>query len=254
MPNAQSHNPYPRPRFAVLLAAAAAAIVIAIAAFQGGVSLQSSATANPAAKLSPLTLSDRVLPASALPGFIKTADPAVMHSALSWATNAERSADSTSEAQRLHRVGFVAGVDEHLHGRFPLAAEAVSVVERFRSAVDARAELAHQRQSTLASEAGPALTIGVMRGIGISGAFGWVTTSPQMTGINVIFTSGSYVYLVGSGAAPGTHGAPTQAQVAAAAQFVNLLTHGCVSRAGVSKTGSPTPISDQSSGRTWLLH
>jgi hypothetical protein len=230
MPNAQPHAPYLHPRFASALAAAVAAIVIAITALHGGISLHSTVTASPAANLGPLTLSERLLPASALPGFITTAQPAVTYSAHSWARSTERSPDPGSETQRLRRLGFVAGVDEHLHGRFPLAAEAVSVVERFHSAAGARAELAYQRQRTFASEAGPSNTVNLLHGIGIPSAFGWVVKSAQGTGTNVAFTSGPYYYLIGSGAAPHAHGAPTQAQMLAVAQSENLLVHGCVSR------------------------
>jgi hypothetical protein len=230
MPNAQSHTRRLHLRFASLLVVAAAAIAIWATAFHRDASLQAPATSRPAANLSASTLTDRVLPASALPGFIKTADPAVLHSALSWATSAERSTDPTSEAQRLRRLGFISGVDEHLHGRFPLAAEAVSVVERFHSAVAARAELAYQRHSTFATEAAHAQMVTWLRGIPIPGAFGWVVKSAQLSGINVMFASGPYDYLIGSGAAPGTHGAPTQAQIIDAAQFVNLIVNGCVSR------------------------
>jgi hypothetical protein len=252
MPNVQSHTPYVHPRLASLVAAAA--IVIVAIAFHGSVSLQPTATASPAANLGPLTLTDRVLPASALPGFIKTATPAVTHSALSWATSTERSADPTSEAQRLRRLGFAAGVDEHLHGQFPLAAEAVSVVERFRSAAGARAELDYQRQTTFASEAGPANTVTPLHGTGIPNAFGWVVKSARVTGINVMFTSGPYYYLIGSGAAPRTHGAPSEAQIIAAAQFVNLLVHGCVSRTATPKSRQHHTVSSQGVRQTLLLH
>jgi hypothetical protein len=235
MPSAQSHTHRLHHGFALPLVVAAAAIAIAASAVHGDVSLTVPTASRPAANLSPLTLTDRVLPASSLPGFIKTADPAVTHGALSWAATAERPPDPISEAQRLRRLGFISGVDEHLHGRFPLPAEAVSVVERFPSPAGARAELAYQRHNTFATAAGHAQTVTRLRDIPIPGAFGWVVKSPHVTGINVMFSDGPYDYLIGSGAAPGTHGAPTQAQIIDAAQFVNLIVNRCVSRRTTAK-------------------
>ena len=256
MPNVQPHARYFQLRFALVLvaAAAAAAIVIAAISVHRSISLGTAATARPASHSSPLTLTERVLPPSALPDFISMGRPAVVHSASSWATSAERSPRPALETQRLNRLGFVGGVDEHLQGRFPLAAEAISVVERYRSAAGARAELAYQRRSTLASAIDGGQRIMPFGGIAIPGGFGWVARTRSVTGINVMFTSGSYYYLVGSGAAPGAHGAPTPAQIVAAAQVVNLLVNGCTSRTAVPQHRQPHAALSRRGGQTLLLH
>jgi hypothetical protein len=224
MPSIQTHTPQFNTRFAVLVVAAVAASLIAATAVRTALSLPSAT----AAAVRPLSLTQRVLPASTLPGFVSPAPLSVVHSAQRWATSAEQSATPAREAARLHRLGFVSGIDETLHGRSPLAAEAISLVERYRSAAGARAELAHQRQLILRNADGQKLT--VVRSTGIPGAFAWSVKSRQMTGNNVAFTSGAYYYVVGSGAAPHTSGAPTMHQILTAAQVLNLVANGCVAR------------------------
>ncbi len=125
---------------AVAVAVALSAVVLGV-----GLSLPATASVAPMAEIEPAHLPQRVLPASALHGFITTQRPEVMRSAQTWAVRAERSTSPSREAARLERLGFVAGVREQLHGRFPLAAEAVSVVERYRTPAGARGELAYQR-------------------------------------------------------------------------------------------------------------
>ena len=148
-----------------------------------------------------------------------------MRSALTWATSAERAGTPTLEAQRLRQIGFVGGVSEQLRGVYPLAADAVSTVERFRSAAGASAELSYQ--SAKAATGGPGEQVTALH-TGMPGAVGWVARSPQLNAINIMFTGGSYVYVIGSASAPGTTGAPTQKQVIADAQLLNLMVNGCV--------------------------
>ncbi len=45
---------------------------------------------------------------------------------------------------------------------------------------------------------------------------------------NVMFTSGSYYYLVGVGVDGTGHGVPSRANLTAAAQTLYLMTNGCV--------------------------
>ena len=148
-----------------------------------------------------------------------------MRSALTWATSVERAGTPTREAQRLRQIGFVSGVNEQLRGVYPMAADAVSTAEAVPLGGDASAELSYE--STEAATGGPGEHVTVLH-TGMPGAVGWVARSPQLTAINVMFSSGSYAYVIGSAAAPGTTGAPTQKQVIADAQLLNLMVNGCV--------------------------
>jgi hypothetical protein len=200
---------YPRFSRAVAFTAvlgAAVVVLISVIAHNSG-----APTTVPSAARShvmPLTLGERVLGSTAIRGFVRTAPPARIHT-----------------TARLERLGFVAGVDEQLHGLYPQRSEALSVVEQFHSATGARAELAHQR-ATLASTRGQHLTrFGVA---GIPDAVGWSVADGRTRGLNVVFTSGSFYYLVGAGTSGTASGAPTRASLIAAAQSVYLTANGCV--------------------------
>jgi hypothetical protein len=227
MTSIHTHTSYRRPRFAGLVGAAAAAIAITATALSGS----PATVGEPTAQIAPVPLAVRVLPSSVFPHFITTSTPAVIHSARAWAGTVERSPTPTREATRLRWLGFIGGVDEQMHGRFPLAAEAISIVEQYRSAAGAQAELAYQRASNLTSLRASGQKVTLLHQIMVPGAFGWLATGAQFTGINVMFASGPYFYLVGSGAAPATHGAPSSRDVITAAQTEYLLVHGCVAPA-----------------------
>lgn len=222
--NVQLQTHLSRPRFTRLQAAIATAGVLATTAVGTGVLTQTSGTAQAAAVRS-LPLTERVLPSSALPGFVVPDHPVVVRSALTWAATVERTDAPAREAHRLRQIGFVGGVNEQLRGVYPLAADAVSTVERFRSVAGASAEFSYQTTKAATSRRGEQVT-GLRTGM--PGAFGWVARSPQLTAINVMFTSGPYVYVIGSAAAPGTAGAPTRQRVIADAQLVDLMANGCV--------------------------
>ena len=91
--------------------------------------------------------------------------------------------------------------------------------------------MTYQRASNLTSVRASGQKVTLLHPIMVPGAFGWVATGAQFTGINVMFANGPYFYLVGSGAAPATHGAPSPRNVIAAAQMEYLLVHGCVAPA-----------------------
>ena len=196
-----------------------------------------------------LPVASQVLPSSLFPGLIRTTQPMVVHSAAIWATTVAEAHPAAPETERLRRLGFVAGVDEHLYGRFPSQAEAISIVEQYRSAVAARTELAYQRTRDLSAPAGAGQRLTLLRAIGIPGATGWEVRGAQSIGINVMFSSGPSYYLVGAGFTPGTHKAPTTAEVIAGAQFLYLLVHGCVSPAASGRGGWPGPTWDPAQGR-----
>jgi hypothetical protein len=226
--SAHLHPHHIRPRFTRVLAATVAAGGIATAALTTGIAAQMPTVAQ-AASVRTLTLSQRVLPASALPGFVAPAHPVATRSSLTWATRVERAVAPMREAARLRRIGFVGGAAEQLQGRFLPAAEAVSTVERFHSAAEARAEFTYQGVHAVA--AGPGHHVTTLD-TGMPGAFGWVDRSPDLIAINVIFTSGAYVYIVGSAAKPGATGAPSRHQIVTEAQFLNLMVNGCVRTTG----------------------
>jgi hypothetical protein len=237
--------------FALLLAAVATAGAIAVTAVRAVTSLPSLSVEAPVAAVQPLPLTQRVLPDSALHGFITTQRPTAVHSAQTWAARVERSTTPAREAARLERLGFVAGIREQLHGRFPLAAEAVSVVERYRTLAGARAELAYQRTMAEAGWADEHVT--PLRGISIPGAVGWIARSPHIAAINIMFSVGREFYIVGSGAAPGTHGAPTAGQMIGAAQLENLIANGCVAKPAPAAQHARQPVR-RMGGRLMPLH
>jgi hypothetical protein len=220
----QLHTYHIRPRSTRLLAAMLSAGGIGTAALTTGIGTQMPTVAQ-AASVRTLPLGQRVLPVAALPGFVAPSRPADARNALTWATRVERTAKPMREASRLRQIGFTGGVAEHLQGRFPLAAEAVSTVERFHTDAGARAEFSYQRIRATAGASGHQVTA---LQTAMPGAFGWVDRSPQLTAINVMFTSGAYVYVVGSAAAPGATGVPTRQQIIADARFLNLMVNGCV--------------------------
>jgi hypothetical protein len=251
--NVPLQNRFVSTHFALLLAAVATAGAIAVTAVRAVSSLPSPPVAAPVAAVlpAPLPLNQRVLPDSALHGFITTQPPTAVHSAQTWAARVERSTTPAREAARLERLGFVAGIREQLHGRFPLAAEAVSVVERYRTLAGARAELAYQR--TMAENGWADEHVTPLRGIAIPGAVGWIARSPQIAAVNIMFSVGREFYIVGSGAAPGTRGAPTAGQMIGAAQLENLIANGCVAKPAPAAQHARQPVRGMG-GRLMLVH
>jgi hypothetical protein len=188
---------------AVVLALTVVIAALAVTAVERLSAPTTAASAPAHITTSPLPLSDRVLAPSTARGFIRTAPPATIR-----------------PTGRLERLGFIAGVNEQLHGVYPLQAEAVSLVEHFRTAGAAQAELAY-RYRTLISGRAERLSVA-----GIPGAVGWAEHAGPTTDTNVMYTSGSYYYLVGvSGAG---HGVPSHTNLIAAAQTLYLMTNGCV--------------------------
>jgi hypothetical protein len=226
--------PLPRRRTA---AVALAAVAAAAGAFTLGRSNTSGSTGTftPAAAQMPLT--ERVLTPGGVHGLVQTQQPAEIQGATQWAAIAEQS-PSVTEAARLQKLGFVAGVQERLHGLLPVQAEAISRAEQFRTSAGARAELAaqyHQAQND-ARMTGAKVKLSPVAGI--PGALAWTATGSHMTGVNVSFAVGSYYYLVGSGFPTGTNGAPGQVQMSQAAQSIYLTISGCTTRHVSASTAS----------------
>ena len=249
--NVPLQNRFVSAHFGLLLASVATAGAIAVTAVRAFSSLPSPLIAAPVAAVQPLPLTQEVLPASALHGFITTQRPTTVRSAHTWAARVERSITPVREAARLERLGFVAGVRQQLHGRFPVAAEAVSVVERYRTLAGARAELAYQRAMAEAGWADEHVT--PLTGIAVPGAVGWIARAPHIAAVNIMFSAGRDFYIVGSGAAPGTHGAPTAGQMIGAAQLENLIANGCVAKPAPAAQQAREPVRGMG-GQLMLLH
>jgi hypothetical protein len=114
-----------------------------------------------------------------------------------------------SEAARLKALGFIASITEQLGPAQGTGAtgEAISLVEQFRSAHGANAEVAAQLKQALARGE----TAFAVPGIPGARGFGASTASPPDA--NVAFPVGAYYYLVGFGSS-----ALTRAQLITAAQ------------------------------------
>jgi hypothetical protein len=148
-----------------------------------------------------------VLRAGDLAGFVPRGYSPPATSAQSWVAEFPP-AQRAPEAARLKATGFTAGISEHLAPTNG-GGEAISVVEQFRSAGGAAAEVAaHSKQARSRGETAFAVT-------GIPAARGWGFDKPPADA-NVAFAIGPYYYLVGFGSSG--VGAPTHAQLVSAAQ------------------------------------
>jgi hypothetical protein len=173
------------------------------------------------------SLADHIVTPAAFPGFVRTASPTVVASPSVWVA-VERAVPSRSEAARLRGLGFVRAIDERLHARFPLTGEAISIAEQYHSPVGARAEFAHQY---VRLEQSRGVKVSAFQA-GIPGAHGVRVVGGGTVGLNVLFSTGSYFYVVAVGYPSGTRGAPTAARVAAAAETLYLAITGCAAPRG----------------------
>jgi hypothetical protein len=161
-----------------------------------------------------LPLIDRVLTLAEVPGFSLAQTPAVVSGAAAWAGGGGVSAfQGPSESARLRRLGFVAGVVEFLNGRSPAMSQALSLVEQYRSAPSARAELVEQytHVRTAASSTGNTFTPFAVPQI--PGAVGFEFTTPSLVGCDIAFADGPFYYLVGEEYPVSAHSAPSRARV-----------------------------------------
>jgi hypothetical protein len=210
-------------------AVALAAVAAAAGAFTLGRANTSSSAGTSQASAAKMSLTQRVLTPGSLHGFAQTQQPLAIDSAAQWAAIVEQS-PAVTEATRLEKLGFVAGVHEQLHGRRPLQAQAISTAEQFGTAGGARAELAAQYTQALSGARMTGAQVKMFPVAGIPGALAWTVRGKHTAGVNVSFAVGSYYYLVGSGFATGTHGAPGPVQMTQAAQSIYLTISGCVTR------------------------
>ncbi len=218
----------------VTAAALTAALGLLAVGGYAAAQLGDTGTGNPAAAAMPrpLQLTDRVLTPSAFAGFVETQQPTVVRSPSAWATTFEASRSPARETGRLQALGYVGGVAEQLHGRYPLMAQAISVVEQYRSASSARAELAYQYSQLKNSHSAKAVTFPV----GIPGGRGVSVTGAGYVGLNVMFTEGPYYYIVGTGSPANAHGVPTPTQLVGAAGTLYMSINGCVAQSKQAST------------------
>jgi hypothetical protein len=216
-------------------ALAGGAVVLALAACGSSHSTSSGSATHTAATAAAtqttsatgaLALSGRVLSPSTFPGLTVVRQPTVDPSASDWATSVEQAANPAGETGRLKRLGFVGGIDESLNGMPPLAAQAISLAEQYRSPAAARRELAYQvAQSKSARNAGRA-KFKTFPVAGIPGAVGWDASDPSNVAFNIFFADGPFFYLVATGYPANTHGAPTRARLLASATSLFKRVHG----------------------------
>lgn len=192
---------------AVVLALTAVIAALAVIAVERLSAPTGAASAPAHVTVSSLPLSDRVLAPSTERGFIRTAPPSTIR-----------------PTGRLERLGFTGGVNEQLHGVYPLKAEAVSIVEHFRTVGAAQAELTYRYRTLTSGHTHKLQRFSVS---GIPGAVGWSEHRGATTDTNVMFASGAYYYLVGSEVHGAGQGTPSR-NLTAAAQTLYLMTNGCV--------------------------
>jgi len=174
-----------------------------------------------AAASTPLGLTDRLAKTGELQGFSAPAASGVevYRTAAQWAAFGS---DPKTEATRLQKLGFVAAGFEHLAATKLSHRDAVSVVEQFRTAAAARAELANA-VATYAN--GGKLVVSHFAVPGIPGATGLYAHRPDGAGYDVVFADGAFFYDVGA-YSPDPKEPPTSAQIAAAAAKVYRRVHG----------------------------
>jgi hypothetical protein len=216
--------------FRVALVRSTVAFLGAVLALLAGACGSSEPTLTASVKLAATTmisdtwpLPDHVVTPAALPGLDLLERPSIVSRPSAWAAAVERSPSPAREAARLRGLGFLRGVDEQLRGRFPLMAQAISIVEQYRTTAGARAELAYQYAQL---ERSP----GVKRSafaVGIPAAHGVRVAGGGIVGLNVLFTVGQYYYAVAAGYPAHAPGAPTTARVVAAARTLYLAVTGC---------------------------
>ena len=157
----------------------------------------------------------RVLTADELAGFAPQGSRTLGTNPQSWVAGIGLPpSEQAKEAARLQRLGFVAGVSEHLVPGNGSGAEALSIVEQFSSRHGATRELAAQLKASEAAGAKAFTVPGIPAAGGFGGSHG------QSSGVNVAFAAGSYYYLVGAGWPNGSPHPPTRADVVAAAEHL----------------------------------
>jgi hypothetical protein len=216
----------PKVGIAAATAGLAGALALAITGLHGD---KTAAAPAPAVKMA---LVERVVPAGMFPGFALDARPVVLRGATRWATAGEESLTPASETTRLRRLGFVAGVAEHLSSEGKGRAYGMSTVERFSSPAGARSELAAQQRAAVRAARANGQSTGISAVSEIPGATALTIRASRTAGTTVSFAYGDYYYAVGVGH-PGTpQSSPGVSSVTTAANALYLQAAGCVAPRG----------------------
>jgi hypothetical protein len=158
----------------------------------------------------------RVLAAGDLAGFAPYGQPGLGLDAASWAVKDQYPPSLRArETARLRSLGFLAGARQRLTPANGGPAEAISVVERFRTPSAARAEL---RAELRLYGHGQVFDVPA-----ISGGRGFAGASGEASGQNVAFTKGPYLYLLGAGAPTGVPSPSRAVLIAAAVRLYRRL-------------------------------
>lgn len=211
----------PKVRIAAAAAGLAGALALAITVVHSG-----QATGTPATGLhTPLV--QRVIAADTFTGFALDARPVALHGAARWATAGEETLTPASEIARLKRLGFVAGVAEHLSAQGKGRAYGMSTVERFTAPAGARVELAAQRTAAIRAARADGQTTSLASVSGIPGASALTILGSRTAGTTVSFAHGDYYYAVGVAHPGAPQSSPGAASVINAAQALYLQATGC---------------------------
>lgn len=172
----------------------------------------------------PLTLTQRVLRAGELPGFVPKERPAAVTSVAAW--NKVAPSDGIDVEARLRRARFVAAVREDLEWTKGSDRAALSAVVRLGSARAARAEITQQvRDFADEPNRGRVKTYMPFAVPGIPGAHGFTLTTTDTADHNIIFADGAFTYHIGVGWGAQAKDPPTRAQLISAATTLYKRVH-----------------------------
>jgi hypothetical protein len=196
-----------------LLTAATSALPTACGATQGS----ARHGRQPRPTTSAVLLTQRLIGAAELPGMHAIQIPTVIRSAATWEQGVGLVGPQLErETAALTRLGFFAGVRQTLDGQGRSTVEITSVVERFRSAAGARANLARASRHPRGPGVQPRLRVHPFRVAAIPGAVGESTAGPFSSSQSVAFVAGPFYYQVVAITPRAREQAPTRARLIAA--------------------------------------
>lgn len=175
--------------------------VVMLASACGGSSKANTATSvSPGGEIvGPQTLVDRLPPIAQFPYLHPISQPNVITSPIVWvASGGIPGTPGQKDASRLHRMGFLAAVDEELGSDPPATAEVDAQVEQFRGAGAAKAERSYRIAQARSTGHTPGYKFSRFRVAGVPGGVGYTITQTASTSSAVVFTAGTDFYLLQS--------------------------------------------------------
>jgi hypothetical protein len=221
--------PAARHRAPRALAAAAAAALVAAGGYAAARLAHEDGSGSPT---SAPRLRDQVLATSSIPGLAAATSPVVVHSPQAW-TGLPAATVPSQPAGQLRALGFTGGVVGRLHSP---GAEWTSIAERYRSSAGAQRE-ARYVYTHLRRAGGAAVTRFAVSGV--PGAQGLSIAGPRTTRVATVFAAGRSVYLVSAASSRSAAPVAMSPQVAAAAGWLYLALHGCVTSLHHGHAGAP---------------